>query len=333
MAQAGATLQVTEAGEVSSACATGSVPLVTPSGIVATPSTTSINLSWNAVTGADSYIVELCSGGNAGSAGLSDFTASSGTFVANSDGSVTKAAGSGLVLQSPAVGDLKGATISIDLKFTSTATKRLYVKLNNNESNNSNNKIGEAYDNTTSDRKTLTFTVPANSAYSTGNDYIALRFESAVAATIYSISVTPAGGGGDNTPENCNFYPSENNSITIPGLNPNTSYRYRVKAVREIESSQETESSAYSTAATTKTLPTGTAINEWTTDNSYTVFQQGNDLVVRGGEVKSLEVYSISGACIARAENTESINLAQLSSGALIVRINEKTVKKIIWKQ
>ncbi len=289
---------------------TVTAPLTAPTNVNATPSNTSINISWTAVTGATGYKVNVCSTNSGSLATLSDFTASTGAtaITQNTDGSITKAAGVGLVLQTPTLGNLRGAIVTVDLDVTSTAGKKMYVKVNNNESSNSTNSIGSITDNIVGiGRKTVSFTI---NNYSTGNDYVALRFEGNFTATIYSATIT-AVGGGSSTPS-CKEYQTSSNSITIPDLSPNTEYTYQVKAIKG------TEESSYCTAksVTTSTL---TSIDNISGDKIQ-ILQTSNELIVTGAEVSDICLYTASGMqidCI----KAQVIDISALKAGVYVAKV------------
>ncbi len=63
-----------------------------------------------------------------------------------------------------------------------------------------------------------------------------------------------------------------------------------------------------------------------------TISQQGDNLVVNGGDVQSLEVFSLTGISFAKNEGQSEINLAGTPSGVYIVNINRSAMKKFVWR-
>jgi pectate lyase len=206
---------------------------------------TSFDLSWETVHCAESYVVKVSTGTVAN---LSNF---SPNVTKNEDGSYTKASGSGVVLETPRLGDLTGATVAIDIEVTSS-DKKLFVKVNDNNSGNSSQSIGDI-----SATGQYSFTV---NQFSTGDDYIALRMETDFAATINSVTITlPDASPSINL--NTDYPVSSGTETAIIGLDPNVKYYYQVKAI------SGTEESAYSDRGTVTTM---TATFTWSgSDNDW----------------------------------------------------------------
>ncbi|MDR1678590.1 MAG: T9SS type A sorting domain-containing protein [Prevotellaceae bacterium] len=231
--------------------------LTVPANIQATPGQTTINLSWDAVAGAEKYIVKLChdeevedTGGGNGITTLmtlADFTETvAGGVTVNIDGSITKTAGATSTRIKTGTKDLRGATLNIVYTLQTAGSQQL--KLNFDDNNSSNGRIL----NLTNTAANSTESIELTGA--TGTDFLCFRLDGKCGITIHSLTVTKAGEGGGTgggtiiTPVCDETYETETNSITIPNLTPETEYTYQVKAIRG------TEETAYSPSASTTTL-------------------------------------------------------------------------------
>ncbi len=117
-------------------------------------------------------------------------------------------------------------------------------------------------------------------------------------------------------------------SKNISGLQPNTVYTYQVMAING------NSQSGYSQE---KTISTQSASGiKSTISETWSILQQGNDFIVAGLDVESIEVRNIHGIRIISSKGINTINASRLTKGIYLITIrtkdnmvlNKKIVKK-----
>ncbi len=324
---AGATLQVTEAGVVSAnAACSGTVtppptPLETPSNINAIPTDNSIQLSWNAVTGATSYEVKVCgttSGGSSKNITFNDATADAAIIGDRNLATGVDIIGSAKAKIVAKTGNYGGVAITKYLDFGgggSTTSNALKIACDgagtltvyNNAGTNSrtiavhdgSSVIGNI---TTNDG---TVDIPA-----AGNYYL---YSTGSGIQVYVLTFASS--------SSCQTKTANSNSFTITNLSPDTEYSYQVKAIK-VKGSDESEYSAIKTI-TTNTLRDDTSISETGEDDKVQIRQTAHSLEVSGVSVEQICLYNIAGAQIDCAQ-AAIMDIRSLGKGIYIARIQTK---------
>ncbi len=338
---AGATLQVTEAGVVSSSCGGVTPPpvpsLTVPSGIVANSSANSISLSWNAVTGAEKYVVQLCHEQATGSTGspqtltYNNWTANAGSIVSDTangvsidstDGNGNAGSGNSDYLE------LNGNADILTVASSKADITKIEFTYSKNNAENTSQPVAEYQSASGAALGTSNFP-SAGAAFITnsencpaGTRKIVVKRPASMTVRISAIKVSI--GGATSTTVCDEPYQTNVARIVIQDLAPNTEYTYQVKAVKG------TDASDYSPAA--KITTSGASAIGDVEASKFVVYQSNDNLVVKGDDVQSLAVYSLVGTTIAKNEHQNEINLSGVPSGVYIVNINNGAVKKFIWK-
>lgn len=329
-----------------------------PSNITATPSTNSLSLAWDAVTGADKYVVKVChyettvgtGGGTVVSTQLaqSEITERANTLAAIDYKSSNGITISGIGMQNVAASYMQINNSNSSLSLSSTSNDALLIQSTGNDidsviisfSSNSttvaNPYIGYSASSYTLGTST-TFTADLGSDITksvTGTTPVENKYT--CPSGVKSIAmVRGAGGTGSVTIRIYDikvYLKPTSGTTTTTALVCDESYETTTNNIvinslladstytYSVKTVKGTSESEYSTAASVKTTGVITTVSNKLDEKQFNIIQTEAAISVTGIEVEALDIYSINGDKVANAK-AASIDITNLHKGLYVVLV------------
>lgn len=294
-----------------------------PTGVTASATSSSISLNWAAIANATSYTVNLC-GQTLGTAPVPMYFNTSGSGTLNT-GDIHTASSTSISLTST----LSCTTTGVSTGYRTGSDGSFSLTLVNTD-NVSQLVIGAKSSSTSSARTLTNYTVNGGTAITTGftnsgtaacgeytitpttsfkkGDVIKFTFGGNVQVNYYVASVSALTSA-------CTESTVTTNAFTASSLTPNTTYTYQIKANT---TSPIYAGSDYSSAQSIST----SVVTDIKTPNglSFSIIQNDNSISIKGLEVESLDIYTISGDKVANAKSS-TIGINGLNKGIYIVLV------------
>lgn len=295
--------------------------LSSPSNITASATNSSISLSWDALSNASSYTVDLCKAGTGTSDVTMYFNAQNTTLSTGDTEGTTLTPSSKSTCYTPTSGSAYRTGSGNDHSLTLVSTDNVSQLVIEGSSSGTLRTLNS-------------YSVNSGTAVTTG-------ITQATAATCGSytiaglslkkgdvISFTFSGNFQVNyfiatvgtSSSSCTETTITTNAYTATGLDASTAYTYQVKANA---STTGYASGSYSTAASITTSGTVTDVKNEAISR-LKITQTGDAITVSGADVANLNIYNITGAKMASDKGSQSIGIVSLTKGVYVIQVTAK---------